>query len=198
MTKDNSNISDTANNSVPAVAADKDKDQFKSYGVGENLEQDESKDSKDSNKKDSFGENLMSQMRDEMKENPEIENIVIAIKVDDIKKASQAGDTSKVKAEKITTFKDGTKITEEIEVEMSPEQAQDIINGIEKNKGQGKDSEKSSEKDSEKDSENKDIKNYVLDVVAAIRGNGGHSSDSADVDGNKHLHDKEEDNSLGR
>lgn len=161
-------------------------DELKSYKVDNETEQKDAK--KDPEKKGTFEEGLVGQLQEEMKENPEIKSITIAIKVSDIKEASQTESVSKVKAQKITEFKDGKKQSEEIEVEMSPQEAQAIMDEIQKNKDKSKDSGKNSDMDNARDA--------VKNVVNALMRNGaGNSADDVD---NTNLPSREEENSQGR
>lgn len=86
--------------------------------------------------KNSFREAMQKSMKDEIdasKANGDkkILFIRIAIKISDIEKAAEKGDrSSKMTAEKLTRYEDGEEKTEEVEVEMSQEQAQGIMSGI--------------------------------------------------------------------
>jgi hypothetical protein len=94
-------------------------------------------------KEESFRDKLISGMKDEMEKSKESgKKIVytrISIKISDIKSAAEGG-SGKMKAEKLTLYEDGSSKSEEIEVEMTQEQAQvimDEINAEREKQGQG-------------------------------------------------------------
>jgi hypothetical protein len=106
----------------------------------DNLEKDGSDNDK-KDRKDSFGNGLQDSMKDEVDASKgdgdkQIVFIMISIKISDIKSAAEGEGTGKVSAEKLTKYKDNTSKTEDIEVDMSQEQAQEVMGEIEKDKGE--------------------------------------------------------------
>ena len=106
----------------------------------DNLEKDGSDDDK-KDKKNSFGNGLQDSMKDEMDASKDdgdkqIVFIMISIKISDIKSGAKGGGIGKVPAEKLTKYKDNTSKTENIEVDMSQEQAKEVMGEIEKDKGE--------------------------------------------------------------
>jgi hypothetical protein len=109
----------------------------------DNLEKDGSDDDK-KDKKDSFKNGVQDIMKNEMdasKDDGEKQIVFmkISIIISDIESAAKGGGSGKVPAEKLTKYKDGTSKTEDIEVDMSQEQAKEVMNEIEamrKDKGE--------------------------------------------------------------
>lgn len=127
----------------------------------DDLEKDGREDDK-KDKKDSFRSGLQDSMKDEMDASKDdgdkqIVSMMISIKISDIKSAAAGDGSGKVPAEKLTVYKDGTSKTEEIEVDMSQEQAQEVMGEIE--------------------DMNKDKGESLLDGIKSLLGLGGKNED---------------------
>lgn len=138
----------------------------------------------DGKSKDTFGDRIVGEMKDEIAKSKDTDNpikrIGISIKVSDIQKvAGKEGDVPvDVKAIKITEYVNGKIVEEEVTVQMSPQEAQaimDIVN--EKNKGLGLDkapdgkgkSQESGGKDKNGEENEKEQGSVVGEAIEAIK-----------------------------
>ena len=118
------------------------------------------------NKKDSFKSGLQDKMREEMDESKgnggkEIVVMIISINISDIKSAAEGSGSGKVKAEKLTIYRDATFKNEDIEVDMSKEQAQEVMGEI----------------------KDKSLKDNIRDLLGLSRKNGDEAGKNGDEAG---------------